>query len=179
MRRAGRPQSEFSRVGRREGGAGWRAIRFRLRAIPFVASKDARSSDPKDACRASARWDPGGGGCRFPRPLLPSGIPRLSALRRAIHTGRCQKRRRPPHRSSIAGTAGVKLRVVLPTFRSGDGKQMVLLTLSAIQESVVAMRLADLAEVRRLLVELQRFTEDERTIMSLPRIFQVWGVAPL
>jgi len=41
------------------------------------------------------------------------------------------------------------------------------------------MGLADLTEVRRLLVELQRFTEDERTIMSLPRIFQVWGVAAL
>ena len=77
------------------------------------------------------------------------------------------------------GFTDVKLRVVLPTFRSGDGKQMVLLTLSAIQKSVVATGLADLAEVRRLLVELQRFTEDERTIMSLPRIFQVWGVAPL
>ena len=73
------------------------------------------------------------------------------------------------------GFTGVRLRVVLPTFRSGDGKQMALLTLSAIQESVVATGLADLAEVRRLLVELQRFTEDERTIMSLPRIFQVWG----
>ena len=77
------------------------------------------------------------------------------------------------------GFTGVRLRVVLPTFRSGDGKQIALLTLGAIQESVVATGLADLAEVRRLLVELQRFTEDERTIMSLPRIFQVWGVAPL
>ena len=77
------------------------------------------------------------------------------------------------------GFTDVRLRVVLPTFRSGDGKQMALLTLGAIQESVVATGLADLAEVRRLLMKLQRFTEDERTIMSLPRIFQVWGVAAL
>jgi len=75
------------------------------------------------------------------------------------------------------GFTSVRLRVVLPTFRSGEGKQIALLTLSAIQEAVVATGLADLAEVQRLLADLKRFTEDQRTIMSLPRIFQVWAVA--
>ena len=75
------------------------------------------------------------------------------------------------------GFKEVKLNVVLPTFKDGEGKTMALLTLSAIQEAVVAKGLADRVEVQNLLTELAQFTNDARSIMSLARIFQVWGVA--
>jgi len=75
-----------------------------------------------------------------------------------------------------AGFNDVRLKVVLPTFRSGEGKLMAVLTLEAIQDSLVTNGLTDLNEVQRLLSELRLFTQDDRSIMSLPRIFQVWGI---
>ena len=76
-----------------------------------------------------------------------------------------------------AGFKDVRIKVVLPTFRNGEGKLMSLLTLEAIQDSLVTSGLIDLNEVQRLLAELRQFTQDDHSIMSLPRIFQVWGIA--
>jgi hypothetical protein len=44
-----------------------------------------------------------------------------------------------------------------------------------IQDAVVQEGLASAQEVERIVTELDQFTADNRTILSLPRIFQVWG----
>ena len=73
------------------------------------------------------------------------------------------------------GIRDVGLKVVLPTFRNGEGKQMALLTMLGIQESVVSVGLATEEEVQQIIRDLRLYTEDEHTIISFPRIFQVNG----
>lgn len=78
----------------------------------------------------------------------------------------------------LAADAGIKdlhMNVLVPTYHAGEGKQLAPLTLEHIRESVVAAGLATDAEVDGLIAELNAFIADETTIVSLPRIFQVWG----
>lgn len=74
-----------------------------------------------------------------------------------------------------AGFAGVEFDVILPTFGGGDGKRVGPVTLAQIKNSLVALGLATAAEVDSLVAELDEFAGRPETIMSLPRIFQVWG----
>lgn len=76
-----------------------------------------------------------------------------------------------------AGLKDVRLEVVQPTFQEGEGKRVAAVTLEHIREAVVQASLADDAEIDRLLAELEDFARDERTLLSLPRVFQVCGVA--
>jgi hypothetical protein len=69
----------------------------------------------------------------------------------------------------------VEFKVVLPTFTKGAGKQLALLTLFGIQHSVVSEKLASKQEVDHIIRELKIFTEDEDSMISFPRIFQVKG----
>jgi ubiquinone/menaquinone biosynthesis C-methylase UbiE len=74
-----------------------------------------------------------------------------------------------------AGLDDVQLEVVQPTFRSGVGKRIAAITLEHIQAAVVQEGLASAQEVQSIVADLDRFAADTRTILSLPRIFQVWG----
>jgi hypothetical protein len=74
-----------------------------------------------------------------------------------------------------AGLDEVHLEVVQPAFRSGPGKRIASITMANIQEAVVQQGLASAKEVQGIVEVLDRFTADSRTILSLPRIFQVWG----
>jgi ubiquinone/menaquinone biosynthesis C-methylase UbiE len=74
-----------------------------------------------------------------------------------------------------AGLEQVGVEVVQPTYREGLGKRMAAVTMEHIREAVVAAGLASDQEVTGVVAELHRFAEDPRTIVSLPRIFQVWG----
>ncbi len=74
-----------------------------------------------------------------------------------------------------AGLWDVKLRVVLPTFHEGDGKQMALFTLHGIRDAVLGAGITDAAEFDRTASELEAFTRAPHSIMSLPRFFQVRG----
>jgi SAM-dependent methyltransferase len=74
-----------------------------------------------------------------------------------------------------AGLARLRLEVVLPAFHEGEGKDIARLTLEHIRESVVSAGLASNREVDRLVAELDEFARQACTILSLPRIFQVWG----
>jgi len=74
-----------------------------------------------------------------------------------------------------AGLKEVGLNVVSPTFCDGEGKRMALLTLKNIRGSVSDAGLASKAEIAQTVDELETFTKDPRSIMSLPRLFQVWG----
>ncbi|MFQ6115720.1 MAG: hypothetical protein ACE5NG_16795 [bacterium] len=74
------------------------------------------------------------------------------------------------------GLKQVRMKVVLPTFYEGEGKLMALLTMLNIREAVIDAQLATDAEVDGIISELAAFTKDPQSIMSLPRLFQVWGV---
>lgn len=71
-----------------------------------------------------------------------------------------------------AGLQDVRLRVVLPTFRSGPGKHLAAVTLEHIRESVVGAGLATNVEFDTLVRALNDFAADPRTMMSLPRSFR-------
>lgn len=74
-----------------------------------------------------------------------------------------------------AGLDDVQLEVVQPTFRSGTGKRIAAITMEHIQAAVVQQGLASAGEVEGIVAELDQFTADPRTILSMPRIFQVWA----
>jgi SAM-dependent methyltransferase len=73
------------------------------------------------------------------------------------------------------GLDEVHVEVVQPTFRSGAGKRIPAITMEHIQEAVVQEGLASGQEVERIVADLDQFAAAPRTILSLPRIFQVWG----
>jgi SAM-dependent methyltransferase len=74
-----------------------------------------------------------------------------------------------------AGLEGVAVEVVQPTFREGAGKWMAAVTMEHIGEAAVEAGLALPGDVDTLIAELDRLARDPRTILSVPRIFQVWG----
>jgi hypothetical protein len=65
--------------------------------------------------------------------------------------------------------------VVQPTFLRGEGKFIHQVTLAAIADAVIAERLASRAEIDALIVELDEFVRDPRTVVALPRVFQAWA----
>lgn len=69
----------------------------------------------------------------------------------------------------------MKVSVVQPVFASGEGKQIALLTLINIADSLLDEKLATEAELQSAIDDLTRFTDDPRTLASLPRVFQLWG----
>jgi len=77
-----------------------------------------------------------------------------------------------------AGVESVRVQVVQPVALQGEAKSIAALTLEKIADAVVAEGLASSAEVTDLIAGLAEFAEDPRTLMSLPRIFQVWGHRP-
>jgi ubiquinone/menaquinone biosynthesis C-methylase UbiE len=74
-----------------------------------------------------------------------------------------------------AGLADVELEVIQPTYRQGPGKQIAAVTMEHIREAVVGAGLASDEEINAIVADLDAFAENPRTMMSLPRIFQVWG----
>lgn len=74
-----------------------------------------------------------------------------------------------------AGLEEVHVEVVQPTYRSGLGKRIAQVTMEHIKEAVVGEGLASVQEVDSIVADLDRYAADESTIVSLPRIFQVWG----
>jgi SAM-dependent methyltransferase len=74
-----------------------------------------------------------------------------------------------------AGFEDVELEVIQPTYRDGLGKQMAAVTMEHIREAVVNAGLASDEEINAIVGELHAFAANLRSLMSLPRIFQVWG----
>jgi SAM-dependent methyltransferase len=74
-----------------------------------------------------------------------------------------------------AGLDPVCLKVVQPAYSRGPGKRLAAVTLEHIREAVTAAGLATDAEIDRLLAELNAFAADPGTLLSGPRIFQLWG----
>jgi hypothetical protein len=69
----------------------------------------------------------------------------------------------------------VKVIVVQPMFTSGEGKQIAVLTLTNIADSLLDKKLAAELELQSAIDDLTRFTNASRTLVSLPRVFQLRG----
>lgn len=74
-----------------------------------------------------------------------------------------------------AGLQSPTIRLVQPIYFSGDCKLVPLLTLMSMRDAVLAEALATPEEYDPLIGELAAFTDDTRTTISYPRVFQVWG----
>ena len=74
-----------------------------------------------------------------------------------------------------AGIQGVELNVIQPAHIHGEGKLMAPITMSRISDALTAEGLATEDEVQQILTELNHVAADSETVISLPRIFQVWG----
>jgi ubiquinone/menaquinone biosynthesis C-methylase UbiE len=77
-----------------------------------------------------------------------------------------------------AGLEPVRWKVIQPAFQRGLGKRIAAVTLEHIREAVVAAGLASDGDITDLVAELEAFAGRPETILSLPRIFQVWGDRP-
>jgi len=74
-----------------------------------------------------------------------------------------------------AGIQNISFDVIQPTFQAGEGKWMAYITLDKIKASVIEEGLATEGEITELLLALENFTKDTNSIISLPRIFRVFG----
>lgn len=74
-----------------------------------------------------------------------------------------------------AGGQAIQLQIVQPTFIDGSPKRIHQITLENISEALIAAGLATPAQLAAVAAELESFADSSRTLMSFPRIFQVWG----
>jgi SAM-dependent methyltransferase len=74
-----------------------------------------------------------------------------------------------------AGIEGIELNVIHPAHIYGEGKLMAPVTMSRISDALTTEGLATESEVQQILTELNHAAADSETVISLPRIFQVWG----
>jgi len=73
------------------------------------------------------------------------------------------------------GVHEVQLNVIQPAQTHGQGKLMAPLTMSRISDALIAEGLAAQDEIQQILTDLNQIAADSETLISLPRIFQVWG----
>lgn len=74
-----------------------------------------------------------------------------------------------------AGLAEVGVNLVQPVFLHGPGKTMMSLTLRRVADAVLTEGLATASEFEQLVTEIAAFEARPDTLVSLPRVFQVWG----
>jgi SAM-dependent methyltransferase len=74
-----------------------------------------------------------------------------------------------------AGLIEVRVGLDVPTFRDGEGKRVAQVTMEHIREAAVGTGLVTDHEVDDIVAELDRFADDDRTLMSIAPTFQVWG----
>lgn len=74
-----------------------------------------------------------------------------------------------------AGIQDVEVNVIQPAHLHGEGKLMAPLTMARISDALNAEGLVTEDEAQQILTELNAVAADSHTLISLPRIFQVWG----
>jgi len=74
-----------------------------------------------------------------------------------------------------AGIPDIGINVIQPAHIHGEGKFMAPLTMARISDALTAEGLAAVGEAEQILTELNHAAADGETVISLPRIFQVWG----
>jgi len=83
-----------------------------------------------------------------------------------------------PGMFKTAGLDGVRFNVIQPVYFEGDGKLLASITMQRIGASVIAEELASQTEIDEIVEGLDVAASDSNILMSLPRIFQVWGRRP-
>src|SRR6185369_9079976 len=74
-----------------------------------------------------------------------------------------------------AGIQDVEVNVIQPAHICGEGKLMAPITMARISDALNAEGLVTEDEAEQILTELNAVAADSETLISLPRIFQVWG----
>jgi 2-polyprenyl-3-methyl-5-hydroxy-6-metoxy-1,4-benzoquinol methylase len=74
-----------------------------------------------------------------------------------------------------AGFHNIGFDVIQPVFNTGPGKWMAHITLDKISNTLIQQGIANNETIIQMLQELEAYTNDNNTIISLPRIFRVWG----
>jgi ubiquinone/menaquinone biosynthesis C-methylase UbiE len=74
-----------------------------------------------------------------------------------------------------AGIPDPQVAVVQPVSTEGEAKTLPWSTLEATAEAIVSEHVASADEVAVALSSLQQFTADPRTLISGPRVFQLWS----
>jgi len=75
-----------------------------------------------------------------------------------------------------AGFSDIRTSVVQPVHRGVEpGKAMALSTLMNISDAILAEGLATPGDLADTIADLEAFTADPESVISLPRVFQVWG----
>ncbi|MEZ5038703.1 MAG: methyltransferase domain-containing protein [Saprospiraceae bacterium] len=77
-----------------------------------------------------------------------------------------------------AGFEDISVRVVQPLHTKEEGKLMAEITMEGISGALLQEGLASREEISQTVAELKAFRADEKTVMSLPRIFQVAAIKP-
>jgi len=67
------------------------------------------------------------------------------------------------------------VRLVQSLHIANEGETLALSTLDATADAIVAERLASEAEITTALASLAAFTDDPRTLIGGPRVFQLWA----
>jgi SAM-dependent methyltransferase len=83
-----------------------------------------------------------------------------------------------PSLMRAAGIEQVAVGVVQPTGLRGGVKDLMLLTLERIWQSVLEEGVTRPAELEQINAELRDFCDDPTTVMSVPRVIQAWGRKP-
>jgi SAM-dependent methyltransferase len=86
--------------------------------------------------------------------------------------------RRLPVLFAAAGLHEVGVRIEQPAGFDADTKLLSALTLENIADAAVTAGLIEAAEIEALVDELHRFAADPDTLLSLPRVVQVWARVP-
>ena len=74
-----------------------------------------------------------------------------------------------------AGIRDVEVNVIQPAHIRGEGKLMAPLTMSRISDALNAEGLVTQDEAQQIMRKLDAIAADSETVISLPRIFQVWS----
>jgi len=74
-----------------------------------------------------------------------------------------------------AGVPSPRLSAVQPIAREAETKTLPWLTLEFSSEAIISAGLASAAEINAALESLAKFVEDPQTLISGPRVFQVWS----
>jgi ubiquinone/menaquinone biosynthesis C-methylase UbiE len=75
-----------------------------------------------------------------------------------------------------AGLEEVQVNLIQPVHLTGEGKAIAQITMARIASAVVTAGFATQEEVDQTVAEIAAFAARPDTLMSYPRIFQVWGV---
>jgi SAM-dependent methyltransferase len=86
--------------------------------------------------------------------------------------------RRLPVLFAQAGLHGIGVHIEQPAGFDADTKLLSALTLENIADAAVAAGLVEAAEIEARVDELHAFAADPDTLLSLPRIVQVWARVP-